>query len=1046
VEFLSHLRGIPLTGDQGLAAAMADGGTEMRFGILGPLLIDDGEDLVDAPSRRLRVLLAALLVQAGQAVSAEVLADVVWDGSLPPGAADTLRTHVMRLRRAMGPQAGARLVTRYPGYLIQADEDEVDVLRFGRLCRDGGAAARAGSWPQASHILAEALELWRGPALADVPSQLLQRDEVPRLNQLRLQAQEWRIDADLHLGRHADLIGELQALATEHPLRERVHAQLMLALYRCGRQGEALAAYQRARAALIEELGAEPGNELRELHQQILTADPALQLQDGAARRPRSAADMPRQLPAPVPQFTGRGKELAALTRLLDQAARAAPAVAISAIGGTAGVGKTALAIQWAHQAAGRFPDGQLHVNLRGYDPGQPVTAADALAGFLRALGVDGKDIPAGTEERAARYRSLLAGKRMLVVLDNAASVQQVRPLLPGTPGCAVLVTSRAALAGLVARDGAARLELDLLPLHDAVALLGELIGARASAEPGAVGELAELCCRLPLALRVGAELAAARPGVSLAGLAGELADRQRRLDLLEAGGDPRTAVRAVFSWSYQHLDPATARAFRLAGLHPGTDFDPYALAALTGSGLEQARQIIDVLTRAHLTQPSAPGRSGMHDLLRAYARELATIHDTEDEQREALTRLFDYYLSAAAAAMDVSFPAEAHRRPRIAATAIAVTEMRGEADARAWLDTERANLVAVVVHCADRGWPRHTTDLARMLFRYLMDGSHLLEAQTIYGHAQQAAHKSGDLAAEARTLSGLGGIGMMKGRFRDAAVHYHAALERWRQCGERGGEAAALQNLGAIVLHLHDHQSAAGYYSEAVTAYEDAGDSLGAARALADLAAAETRLGSYDLASEHLQRALPVLRDAKDQPGEARALVWIGELDVRRGQLTQAAAFFEQALTIWRRVDNPTGVAQQLRSLGEVSLLQGGYRQAISYLRQALALFRDTGQQHGEILTLRNLAEALRGVGQPAAARAELAAALRLAAETGNTYEEASAHGELAESHHEGGEGEQARHHWQRALTLYTKLGAPEADQIRAQLSAVDDQAGVIG
>jgi DNA-binding SARP family transcriptional activator len=531
VELLLHLRG-------------AGGG--MRFAILGPLLVHDGETPVDVPKGRSRALLAALMMHAGSPVPADVLAELVWDGSPPLSAAVTLRSHVMRLRRALGPRAGARLITRHPGYLLQACGDEVDVLRFRRLCRGGGAALREKAWDRADRLLGEALSLWRGAPLADIPSRQLLQEEAPGLEELWLQAKEWQIDAMLHLGRHDELIPGLQSLAGEHALRERFHSQLMLALYRCGRQAEALAAYHHARDTLVGELGTEPGPGLRELHQRILSADPALALVGAPSPGGRSAQTaVPRELPAAVRHFTGRAGELAALTAMLDQSGEQAPeAVVISAIGGTAGVGKTALAVQWAHQAAGRFPGGQLYVNLCGYDLAQPVTSADALAAFLRSLGVAGQDIPAEEAERAVRYRSLLAGRRMLVVLDNAGSAEQVRPLLPGDPTCAVVVTSRDALTGLVARDGARRLDLDLLPPDDAVGLLRALIGARVDADPAAAAVLASECCRLPLALRVAAELAATRPAVPLIELADELADRQRRLDRLDAGADPRSAVR----------------------------------------------------------------------------------------------------------------------------------------------------------------------------------------------------------------------------------------------------------------------------------------------------------------------------------------------------------------------------------------------------------------------------------------------------------------------------------------------------------------------
>jgi DNA-binding SARP family transcriptional activator len=641
----------------------------MWFGILGPLLVHDGETSIDLPKGRQRVLLATLMVHAGKPVPADVLAEMVWEGTPPSGATVTLRSHMMRLRRVLGLQAGARLMTRYPGYLLRADDDEVDLLRFCRLCHEGGGAARSGAWEQAHERLEEALGLWRGTPLSDVPAEILKKDELPRLEELRLQALEWRIDAGLHLGRHAEMITELPSLTAEHPLRERFHGQLMLALYRCGRQAEALAAYQHARQILTGELGTEPGAALRELHQQILAADPALAAPEHPAPATISdgpATAVPRELPTRVRHFTGRTDELAALTGLLDQGGEAPAAVLITAIGGTAGVGKTALAVHWAHQVAARFPDGQLYVNLRGYDPNPPVRATDALAGFLRSLGVAGQDIPPEEDQRAARYRSILSRRQMLVLLDNAGSVEQVRPLLPGTPGCAVIVTSRDALAGLAAREGAIRLGLGPLPLADAIGLLRTLTRERTHAEPDAVAELAVQCCRLPLALRVAAELAATRPHVPLAELVGELADQQQRLDLLDAGGDPQTAVRTVFSWSYQHLDADVARTFRLLGLHPGPDFEPYAAAALSGTTVNLARRMVDVMARAQLIQPMSPGRYGMHDLLRAYARELAAAHDGQGGQQAALARLFDYYLHTASIAMDSLYSGEPHVRPRV--------------------------------------------------------------------------------------------------------------------------------------------------------------------------------------------------------------------------------------------------------------------------------------------------------------------------------------------------------------------------------------------
>jgi tetratricopeptide (TPR) repeat protein/DNA-binding SARP family transcriptional activator len=1055
----------------------------MWFGVLGPLLVRDGDAEVEVPAALQRVLLAALLVHAGQTVPADTLAEVVWNGTPPASAATTLRSHVMRLRRVLGPVAGSRVVTRYRGYLLDAGEQEVDHLRFTSLCRDGGAAVRAGAWPQAYGILGEALGLWRGEPLADIPSQLLHRDEVPRLAQLRLQALEWQVDAGLYLGGHSELVPQLHSLVAQHPLRERFHAQLMLALCQGGRPAEALAAYQDARSVLAEELGTDPGTELRDLHQQILTADPALTGPAPAAfPAGRPSRVVPRELPAPVAHFAGRANELAALTGLLEQSGQEIhQAVVISAIGGTAGVGKTALAVRWAHQVIERFPDGQLYVNLRGYDPGRPVTAADTLAGFLRALGIPARDIPAEQDERAAWYRSLLAGRRVLVILDNARSEEQVRPLLPGTPGCVAVVTSRHALVGLIARDGARRVDLDLLPLADAVSLLRVLIGGRVDADPDAVAVLAGWCCRLPLALRLAAELAVGRPAASLASLVGELcglAGQQRRLDLLDAGGDPRTAVRAVFSWSYRNLDADTARTFRLAGLHPGADLDPYAAAALTGATLGQAGRMLGVLTRAHLIQNAGPGRYSMHDLLRAYAAEQAA-QDGEKEQQAALTRLFDYYLATAAAAADTLFPAERHRRPRIlpATPAPPVTD---PAAALAWLDEQRATLVVVAAMTAGHGWPSHATRLAVTLYRYLEGGGHYPEAITIYTHARHAAHRTGDHAAEANVLINLGVTDTRMGRYQQATSHYQQALALFSQAGDGLGQARALGNLGSAELLLGRSQQAAGYLQQALTLYRQASDRVGEARALNNLGTADELRGRYQQAADHHRQALDLTRELGDRVGEtetlinlghicerqgryqqaadhhqqalglsrqighraceAHALANLGDVSLRQGRYQQAADHHQQALDLSRQIGNRACEIHALINLGDISLRQGRYQQAADHHQQALGLSREIGNRNGEAEALNGLGEVFLATGRPRHAQAQHATALGLASQAGDKYEQAGAHNGLGHAHHAAGDRSQARHHWEQALALFTDLGVPESDHVRAQLTAADD------
>ncbi len=620
----------------------------MELRLLGPVEIRVGGRWLDLGPPQQRAVLAALAVDSGRPVMLRTLIDRVWDDAPPIGAKPALYAHITRIRQALeqaeagGDESPGRLARRAGGYLLEIEPDQVDLRRFRRLV----AAARdphRGD-PERVELLHAALDLWRGVPLADLPGEWAARMRDSWQKQ-RLDAVVQWAHAELRLGQPDEVIGSVRDLAADHPRAEPLIGVLMRAFVAAGRDAEALDCYAAARARLVQELGVEPGADLRAVYTAVLRGDlghararPPAAEPDAGAARPAVGRTLPAQLPADVHAFTGRADELAELDQLLASAeqpetAGEPTAVMIAAVSGTAGVGKTALAVRWAHRTRARFPDGQLYVDLRGYDPEQPMSASEALAGFLAALGVPGHEIPTTLDDRAARFRTEVSGRRLLVMLDNAATVDQVRPLLPGAPSCFVLVTSRDSLAGLIARHGAHRLDLDLLPPPDALTLLRTLLGGRVAAEPGAAATLAEQCARLPLALRVAAELAASRPSTPLRQIVSDLADDRRRLDLLDAGGDRHTAVRAVFSWSYRHLPAQAARAFRLLGLYPGPDLDTQIAAALTNTSLDRARQLLDLLARAHLIQPARrhpadTGRYGMHDLLRAYATQLASADD----------------------------------------------------------------------------------------------------------------------------------------------------------------------------------------------------------------------------------------------------------------------------------------------------------------------------------------------------------------------------------------------------------------------------------
>jgi tetratricopeptide (TPR) repeat protein len=739
-------------------------------------------------------------------------------------------------------------------------------------------------------------------------------------------------------------------------------------------------------------------------------------------------------LPPELAGFTGRTAELDRLRQALHRGTVNGGAVVISAIAGMAGVGKTQLAIHAGHLLArDKLVERVLFVNLRGFhlDPTQPpADPAAVLDGFLRLLGVPGQQIPHDLPARAAAYRNRLAGTLTLIVLDNATDADQVRPLLPDTPGCPVLVTSRRQLTEL---HTATHLAVDVFTPNEAVAFLARNApGAAVGADPAAPTQIAQRCGHLPLALGLVAAHIRGTPGWTLTDHADRLDERRRtrRLD---------TGVELALDLSYQQLPEGQRRLLRLAALHPGQDLDAYAAAALTESDLDTTRTRLHDLCHDHLLQQSTAGRYTLHDLVRAHAVGKATDEDPPPARRAALTRLFDYYLATAAAAMDTLHPAEAHRRPRIPPATTPTPVLVDPDTARAWLDTERPTLVAVAAHTATHGWPTHTTRLSATLHRYL-EGGHHTDALTIHGHARDAAQHDNDLTGQAHALTNLGIAHLLQGRYGPAAEHLQQALHLFRQAGDPIGQARALGNLGSVEVRLGRYQPATDHFQQALTLCRQGGDCTGEAIALGNLGDVEVRLGRYQPATDHHEQALTRFRQTGNRNGQAWALGNLGDAEVRLGRYGPAAEHLQQALTLYRQLGNRSGEAGTLAILGTLYTHLGQPTQATEHLQQVIAMFRETGQRDGEASALNGLGEAAHTAGRHADALTHHTAALTIATDTDDRDQQARAHTGLGHAHHTLNNPAHARHHYQHALALYTDLGTPEADRIRAHLATVKD------
>lgn len=951
----------------------------MRFTILGPVTTDlDGRGArpVKAPMRR--TLLAALLLDANSTVSVERLFEILWNDTPPTTAPAALHNHVMRLRQELGEEGARRLALRPAGYAFEVRDHELDLLDFVSLLDSGRAARHRGDWHATGEVLAQALGLWQGEPFADVAASALRYAEAPRLAELRLQACEWRIDAELNLGRHDSLAPELISLTREHSLTEVFHAQLMLALYRSGRRADALAAFREARAVFVAELGLEPGPTLRRLHQRILAADPTLAWNPGGAGIASASRDTaqlsahsaqtgrapsapvfvtPRQLPGDVRDFSGRASQIGAMDAALRSHAAAGHSPMVCSVTGAAGVGKTSLAVHWAHRVKDRFPDGQLYINLRGFDPSAPpLPVGEALRDALEALGAPTARIPESDAARSSLYRSLLAERRILVILDNAAGAEQARPLLPGVPGCAAVVTSRNQLTGLVATDGAIPVRLDLFTDTEAHQYVEMRLGPGHRAgddERAAVSELIRLCARLPLALSIATARAAVQPGMTLSSLTAELRSAGGPLDALSAS-DPLADVRAVFSWSYRGLSDAAARVFRLLSVHPGPAIALEAVASLAGTPVPRTHEVLNDLISAHLLTADA-GRYRFHDLLRAYSLELAG-DDARTECAQALHRLADHYLHSALAASRAISPTRESLDVPPPATGVAVTRHPTQTHALDWCDAEHRAVHDVIGRAAVAGLDDHAWRTAWCLVTFLERRGHWHRHAEMQRIAVDAAVRSANRLAEA-----------------------HARRMLARACARIGRSEEAEENLNrAFVL------------------YETEGDLLSLSRTHLSFAHMLEARGKYVDALEHGRRAYTIGESAGHAMAMASALQVVGWYRACLGEHGGALVDSERALQLHRRAGSRAGEAATLDTIAHCHLATSDSEGAIAAYQQVLSIYRDIGEQFFMAMALIGLGDAFQA----------------------------------------GHAVERAREAWGEALEILDDLGSPRAAEVLGRLA----------
>jgi len=956
-----------MTGNQ-----QASAGGAVRFTVLGPVRAWWGDTELDLGSPTRRALLAVLLVHAGQPVVVGELVGALWRGDPPDGAVNIIQRHVGVLRRLVDPtlstrSAGNLLLRGSGGYRLDVDADMLDLLRFRALAADARWVADRGELAEATELYAQALRLRQGPVAAGIADNTRAHPmfgAVEREYALTVQA---AAETALRAGAPERISSVLHSVAAQAPYDEALQARLILVLAASGRQTEAVEVFTEVAARLAGELGIDPGPELRAAHDQVLT------LSSAAAQRATDAAPAvvrrraPAQLPPDLPIFTGRELELAQLAELVlaettapdhapssrarsDNASadRAPQDTVVTVISGMAGVGKTTLAVRLAHEVAPHFPDGQLYLNMRGFDQAGPVLdAATAIRLFLESQGIAPNQLPPSPTAQADLYRSLLAGRRMLILLDNVRDAEQVRPLLPGSAGSTVIITSRSRLDRLFATAGAHFLPLDVLTPAEARVFLTARIGAaRPAAEPQAVEEIIATCGGLPLALAIVAARAVIRPAFQLAAIAEELRAGRGSLDAF-TDVDQATDARSVFSWSLRAVSPAAAALFTLLGLHPGPDFSPTAVASLAGQPVRQTRSLLDELGHAHLVVEHLPGRYAQHDLVRTYAAELARAADPA-QVRLAKQRMFDHYLLTAAAGLDLMAP----YRPRVVLAephaGAVIVEFVDHQQAEHWLSTERTVLLAAVEQAARTGFDTQAWQLAVTLDRFLDRQGRRQDQLTAQTTGLASARRSTDRIGIAHALRGLGFAYCRLEEHRVGRDHLMRALELFTELGDAAGQARTYQLLAFQANMLGDHDTALAHYASAQQHYLDMGEDNSQASVINEVGWTHILRGEYELALVHCRRSVDLHVRNGDRNGEAAALDSLGYAHYHLGEYEQAIGCYEQALRLYRLLSDRSLEADTLGHLGDARLALGEPAAAREAVLRAATIFDELGHPDG--------------------------------------------------------------------------------------------------